>query len=802
MILLSRKPNTSVMSQNSNKLIRFWQELVRRRVVHFLIAYLAACLAIIEFFDITKDNFSIPENILKLIYILAAIGLPVVIILPWIINRRRPETLSDESSPEEISISEAKPIAKHNLPAQLTTFIGREKEMQTIRELVSEHRLVTLTGSGGCGKTRLACELVEQLVSDYKDGVWFVDLAPITQTDLVAKEITEVLKITEFPNQPIIDTLIENIKNQELLILLDNCEHVIKTCADITGKLLQAVPKLKILATSRESLSIKGEQVWRVPSLTLLDPKSIIDVESVQESEAVMLFKDRAQLNNPDFKLESENVTEVVTICNKVDGIPLALELVASRTKHMDTQMILERFTDRFVQLSSSDPGTSKRQQTLQATIEWSYNLLSDTEKLLFTRLSVFSGGFDLAAAEGVCFNDQLPKETVLDVLSRLVDRSLVFTVKKADQSMRYNMLETLRQFAQQKIESMKKDDLARKKHLEYFRSMAELSYDEQYDLQLNWMNKLAAEQDNLLAALEWSSVNATEEFIRLSGSLSWLWITGCTYAIGKEYLEKAILNDTRNSDAEARVLYGLGHILIFFGECDRANTLIKKSLSIWKHSKKHKELAAGLAMMGYLYITKFKDIESGFKYSEQALELVKSLDNPGLSNRSLTMLSASLVHSKQFEKAIPYVEELLISSEKLNQPFDMLSALHYRSDCALGIKDFKEAEQRYGLGIKSGIKHGNVLIAFGDMQGIAFALSGQSRWNKALRLNAASCEKARSMGLNMYGVHEFWDEWIDTYIEGAKKEVGEELTRQYEEEGIAMGFDKAVEYALDFDRD
>lgn len=766
----------------------------------FFIAYVAACFAIIEFFQITSDTFSIPGNIIKLIFILAAIGLPVVIILPWIINRRRPETFSTESSPEEISAGEAKPPEKHNLPVQLTTFIGRKNEMQTINDLIGVHRIVTLTGSGGCGKTRLACELAEKLVPDYKDGVWFVDLSPITNVDLVAKGITEALTITELPNQQITDTLIENIKDQELLILLDNCEHVIKACADIARKLMQAVPKLKILATSRESLSITGEQVWRVPSLTLLDPKSIVDVESVKESEAVMLFKDRARLNNPEFELEIENVTEVVSICNKVDGIPLAVELVASRTKHMDPKMILERFTDRFDQLSSSDPGISKRQQTLQATFEWSYNLLSDSEKLLFTRLSVFSGGFDLAAAEEVCSDNHLPKDVILDALSRLVDRSLVYTVGTPAHSMRYNMLETIRQFAQQTIKSRIEDDPKRKKHLEYFLSMAELAYEEQYELQLNWLNKLTAEQDNFLAALEWSSDNATNEFIRLAGSLSWRWIAGCTYLVGKEYLEEAISKDISKSNA--RVAYGLGHILILFGEFDRANTLIKRSLAIWKRTKKHKEQAAGLAMLGYLHITKFKDIESGFKYSEQALELVKSLDNPGLANRSLTYLCASLVHSKQFDKAIPYVEELLISSEKLNQPFDMLSALHYRSDCALGTKDFKEAERRYGLGIKSGIKHGNDLIAFADMQGIAFALSGLSRWNKSLRLNAASCEKARSMGLNMYGVHEFWDEWIDTYIEGAKKEVGEELAKQYEEEGIAMGFDKAVEYALDFEKD
>ena len=282
----------------------------------------------------------------------------------------------------------------------------------------------------------------------------------------MAKEITEVLKIPEEPNRTIIDTLIDKIRDKNMLIILDNCEHLINSCAEITGKIIQSTQSLQILTTSREALNIKGEKVWRIPSLTLLDPRTIIDVESVKSSEAVLLFTDRAQLNNPEFELESENVNDVVTICNKLDGIPLALELVANRTRHMNPHLILERLADRFDLLSSSDPGTSKRQKTLHATIEWSYNLLSDNEKILFTRLAAFTGGFDLTAVEEVCADEQLPKKDILDLLSRLVDRSMVYIVQGTDQSMRYNSLETLRQFARQNLQSSKEVDLLRKRHL------------------------------------------------------------------------------------------------------------------------------------------------------------------------------------------------------------------------------------------------------------------------------------------------------------------------------------------------
>ena len=788
------------MTQETNRLTRFWRELKRRKVLPFFIGYIAACFAIIEFFDITSDRFTIPDNTFNLLYILAAIGLPVVIVLPWFINRKKQETVTAESPPKEISSGEE--TAKHNLPAQLTTFIGRKKEMETVKELISEHRLVTLTGAGGCGKTRLASEVAAQLVPEYNDGVWFVDLAPITNGEMVTKEITEALTITEVPNQPIIDTLIEKIRDQKLLIILDNYEHLIKVCAEISGQLIQAAPRLKILATSRESLSITGEQVWRVPSLTLLDPKTIIDVESVEESEAVMLFKDRARLNNPDFELEVENVTEVVTICNKVDGIPLAVELVASRTRHMNAKMILERFSDRFDQLASFDPGTSKRQQTLQATIEWSYNLLSDSEKLLFARLSVFSGGFDLLAAEEVCSDDQLPKETILDALSRLVDRSLVYTVKTADQSMRYSSLETLKQFAFQTLRGRNEEVTMKKSHLHHFLEIAEVAYQDQYESQLKWLNKLHADDDNLIAALDWSEEHSPEEFCWLSGNLTWYWVIKSKYVLGRHYLETAVSKEIHKPEVKAKLLYGMGYILGYFNEIEKTISLAKESLDIWRNINNLQEEASILASLSDWHRDKIHDCETALKYGEQSLEIARKIGKPGFINRCLQSVCQSLVHSKQFKKGLPYVEELIDSSEKLKQPWGILGARHYHSDCALGLKDYKEAEKRYGYGIEMAVKYGNDWLQFVDMQGVAFALSGQSRWEKSLRLNAASFEKARSLGVNIYGMFEFWDEWIDTYIEGAKKEVGEELAKKYEEEGRTMGFEKALEYALDFEKD
>jgi len=791
------------MPGKSSNLGKFWQELKRRKVVPIFIAYLATCFAVIEFVDITSSQFNIPGGTVKLLYLIAAVGLPVVILLPWFINRHRQETTSDESALIEESSAKDKKIVQHNLPLQLTNFIGRERDIEEIRNLIGKHRIVSLTGAGGYGKTRLACEVAAELLQDYKDGVWFVDLAPITSEDLVVKEITEVLKIVEEPNRTIIDTLTDKIRDKNMLIILDNCEHFINSCAEITGKLIQSTPSLQILTTSREALNIKGEKVWRIPSLTLLDPRTIIDVESVKSSEAVLLFTDRAQLNNPEFELESENVNDVVTICNKLDGIPLALELVANRTRHMNPHLILERLADRFDLVSSPDPGTSKRQKTLQATIEWSYNLLSDSEKILFTRLAAFTGGFDLTAVEEVCADDQLPKGDILDLLSRLVDRSMIYTVQGTDQSMGYNSLEIMLQFARQNLQSSKEGNFLRERHLHYYLKVAEEAYDEQIEFQDQWLDKLESQHDNLMAALRWSDDHSPEEFVRLSGTLAWFWVRHAHFLTGIEYLEKAILKDTGKTENNAKVIFGLGKILGNSGDFPRALELMNESLVIWRQYNNLKEEALVLAEIGIGYFMSGND-ETGLKYAEEGLALAREIGDLWIINYCMITLGQGLVCLKQIDRARPLAQQFLVSSKELQHLFGINVAHHFLGDCALIEGNFREAEQEYGLGVKTALKIGDFMQVCIDIFGVAMSVAGQSRLAKAIRLNAAVTEKAVVSG---YIVPEelqaaFWVELVDNYIVGTRKKLGEELTRKYEEEGKSMGFEKAVEYALDFEKD
>ncbi|MGI9544269.1 MAG: adenylate/guanylate cyclase domain-containing protein, partial [Cyclobacteriaceae bacterium] len=368
----------------------------------------------------------------------------------------------------------------NNLPIPATRFFGREKELKQVKALLTKHRLVSLLGSGGCGKTRLAIETASQSVELFPDGVWFVGLATVTNLELVAGTLAETLHINPEKDQSIEETIANRISNKNMLLVVDNCEHLIDECARIMNVLLGYTVEPRMLITSREALNISGEATYRIPTLPV--PKAPAGLDEILGFDSVQLFRDRVLMNKPDFELDTNNSESVSAICQKLDGIPLAIEMAASRIKMMDPETILSRLSDQFRLLSSGLRNAPAHQETLRATIDWSNNLLAKEEQVLFYRLSIFAGDFDLKDAEKVCGYDPLTESQVLDLLSQLVDKSLVITLERKS-TVRYRLLEVMKQYGSEKISQS--DGLVELQHRfgDYYLAQAELAHNERMKL-------------------------------------------------------------------------------------------------------------------------------------------------------------------------------------------------------------------------------------------------------------------------------------------------------------------------------
>ena len=486
-----------------------------------------------------------------------------------------------------------------------------------------------------------------------------------------------------------------------------------------------------------------------------------------------------------------------------MEGIPLAIELAATRIRYMDPESIFERLEDQFKILFSSTRMVPERQQTLKATIDWSYNLLSEQEKLLFNRLSVFAGDFSLEAVEEVCADDELQKENILPILCHLVDKSLVITENQADESVRYRYLVPLQQYSLNKLISSREEEKYKERHLSYYLTMAEKAYEEQLKSQLKWLSKLELEHDNLSAALKWSDNNSPEEFIRLAGALAWFWNMHSLILEGKDYLERAKSKDINKSEVYARVLHGFGMIVFYTGDIPRSINLLNESLKIWRKSNNLWEEAFVLSYLSLLMGIN-GDQETALEYSEKSVEIARKTGDLFLYNYCLIDLCQRFVCLEQFDKARIMVEEFLVSSKDMEQVELILRAHRFLGDCALGNGDYKEAEKRYRLALETALKCGNILDATVELLNVAFSVSGQSRWIKAIRLDAAAREKALMLGTKLYELlrlFKLYDKCIDICIGEAREKLGEELARKYEEEGKKMGFEAAIQYALNFDK-
>ena len=470
-----------------------------------------------------------------------------------------------------------------NLPVQLSSFIGREKEREEAPRLLASRRLLTLTGSGGCGKSRLALQVAADLLDTYKEGVFLVELAALSEERLVPQQAATALGLREQPGQTWTETLAGYLKNRSSLLLLDNCEHLMDACASLAETLLHACPDLRLLATSREALRVPGEQVWRVPSLLLPDLEQVrageLDTPALlMACDACRLFVERARGHSPNFILTGQNGLAVARICHHLDGIPLAIELAATQVRVMTPEQIAVRLRDRFQLLRSGARTAPTRQQTLKATLDWSYDLLTGEERLLLERLSVFAGGWTLEAAEAVTDGEGIAEGEALELLSRLVDKSLVVYEERGSVA-RYRLLETVRQYASEKLLEEGEAHLYRRQHRDYFyRLVRSLRPKQTGQEQAEGVRLLEREHDNLRAALDFClkespAVADGAIGIQLASALTFFWDVSGRCAEGRDYLEFALLHPAAEpfSVEHAQVLEGAGTLAFRQGDFDQS---------------------------------------------------------------------------------------------------------------------------------------------------------------------------------------------------------------------------------------
>jgi non-specific serine/threonine protein kinase len=471
---------------------------------------------------------------------------------------------------------------KNNLPQQFTSFIGRDRDLREIARHLSENRLVTLTGSGGVGKTRLSLQVGTEVLQQFRDGVWFIELAPLANPDLIPQTILSTLHLGEQAGKTPLIVLQEQLYSKQLLLILDNCEHLKETSAKVVHTLLTSTPEVRILATSREALAIKEELAWRVPSLVFPDAKSNLD--QLTRYESVRLFVERSVLVQPYFKVDQANASAVAQICSRLDGIPLAIELAAARVKALTVHQIASRLDDCFRLLTRGSSVALERHQTLRAAIDWSYNLLDADERKLLSRLSVFMGGWTLEAAEQVCIR-QAGEFDGLDVLSDLIDKSLVMMDGSGVEA-RYHLLETTRQYALDKLAESKEVEFWRNQHLTYFLDLAEKGTNEiTGPRQAEVIDRLDAELDNFRAALDWCVSNHyVEPALQMLGALGWAWDMRGYYNEVRSWFEKIRMQGNCDDYPEvyARLLNHLGRFAADFDRRPDAESILEESRAIW----------------------------------------------------------------------------------------------------------------------------------------------------------------------------------------------------------------------------
>ena len=681
----------------------------------------------------------------------------------------------------------------HHLPRPRTQFIGREREIAECARLLEDTRLLTLTGIGGSGKTRLAIRVAEETVSSHPDGVWFVDLAPVTDAARVLETIAGVFGVRESADTDLRTSVRDHLSGRRLLLILDNCEHLLAAVAGRVDEFLEAAAGLRVLVTSREGLGVDGERLFAVRSLPA-PPVDARDPGTIAASHAVQLFMDRAQRLAPDFELTDGNAAAVADICRRLDGIPLALELAAARVKLLSVEQIRSRLDDRF-RLLTGGKNALPRQQTLQAAIQWSYDQLAADEQRLLRVLSVFVGGWTLEIATRV-FEDDGDEFAVLDLLSRLVDKSLVLVTRGADGDTRYTLLETVRQYAAERLIESGAAAVVRRRHADAFLAIAERAYAERVTKEARWAELLDTEHDNVRAALSLLHDSDPEKYLALSGALAWFWHARSYLLEGREHLTQALTasSDAPARKARARALWGGAYLHALRGDTATSTPMMAAALQMWREVGAIAEVAEALEGVGWAQFLAGDD-DQAYASFEESLRLQREAGDPHLVNRAKVALGQVLVALGRVEEARALAAEIIAFSHDHGNLRAEHSGWHYTADCALLEDNHADALGLYRTSLTLARQTGDRLEIGFEVQGVAMSLAGLGQPDLALRLGGAVEAEHERIGTTMRV--RFWDALLTKHLGAARETLGPAGAARAWAAGRASPFDAAVEQAL-----
>lgn len=638
----------------------------------------------------------------------------------------------------------------NNLPQQLSSFVGRDRELAKIRSLLGSTRLLTLVGAGGLGKTRLALQVAAELLDEHPDGVWFVEFAPLSDARLVPQAAASVLGVTEEAGRPVIEALIKLAVERRILLILDNCEHLIDACADLAKQLLRAGPHLKILASSREPLRLAGEITYPVPALATPDASQLITAERLAQFEAVRLFADRACAVQPAFRLTPQNAAAVADVCRRLDGIPLALELAAARTRSLSVESIAARLDDSFALLVRGDRTALPRQQTLRALIDWSHELLTDRERVLFRRLAVFAGGFTLEGAEALRAIGGDDVGDLPAVLSELVEKSLVTAEPETG---RYRLLETMRQYAQERLAESGDEIAARTAHLGYFLALVETARPALVGpTQGVWLARLDLERENILSAHAWCgrADGGAEAGLRLVSAVKRYWLNRGLMDLGNRVTVEALARagaQTRNF-ARCRGLFDVGQVSYFMGSYADAQGYLEESLAIAREIADRGMVAMILQPLGMACLGR-GDAVNAHRYLDEALAMAEEQGD----RRQVAGALNALAQFHRLEGRLDMAGTLY------KRVLDLARSLEDRESIAIGLLNLAMAS--LGSGTAGTEVNGMLVEVLAIAEEIGSKPAGQSAlevsaglavlrgdWVRAAQFYGVAEEQARKTGL------------------------------------------------------